>query len=130
VTGSLALQLLAGLGGLAGIAAIINALLSRPKIRAEATNIATQTTVEIFDQLRKEVERLTTDNAALRNRVDALEKAEDVSDQVLRETRTALWETWQYVKRQHGYLTDVEKAELGPLPDVGRFFPPSGGTTT
>jgi hypothetical protein len=129
VTGQLLLQIVAGIGGLAGLGTLVSALTSRPKVRAEATQIATQTANEttnaLIVQLRAEIDRVKDDNDGLRERVAVLEKAEDVNDQKVRDTRSALWECWQVIKRQHSYLTDAEKAEIGPLPDIDRFFPPT-----
>jgi len=52
------LQILAALGGLAGIGAIINAVFARKKIAAEATNIAQDANTKIITNLTSETDRL------------------------------------------------------------------------
>lgn len=75
------LQLLAAIGGLAGISALINLVISRRKVLAEAADTAQNTTDKIIDQLRvdnknmrDELIQIRLDNKSLQSKMTQYEQ--------------------------------------------------------
>jgi predicted kinase len=87
VTGALVLQLLSAAGGLAGIGVLVKAIFDRPKTRAEAVQIATDTaskvTTQTIEQLRSELARVITRAEAAEGKADKLsERVDQLEGQV------------------------------------------------
>lgn len=114
------LQALAALGGLAGIAAIINAVMGKRKIGAEATEIIERAAAGVVTRLEGEIQRKDARIDELQTREDELEQR--VSD--LEREREAQRHTnqehvaWDYVawRELQGHGT-----ELDPPPPL---YPP------
>lgn len=70
----LLLQILLSATGAGVLGAIINGIINRKKLGAEATNIITQAATGVVDRLEKEIERKSGDLANARERIRQLEE--------------------------------------------------------
>lgn len=116
MTWALALQLIAALGGVAGLGAIINILVSRKKVLAEAQGIATDTSTKIIanlnadnDALRKRVSAVELDNRELRKEMSELEMEEIERSHIT--WRLATWSKMVYDR-----IGEEQKKEFGSPP--------------
>lgn len=72
MTGALLLQVLAAVGGLAGVSAFVNLLISRRKIAAESDDIIQTTTDRVIKNLNDDNSTLRTENKEIKAEVTGL----------------------------------------------------------
>jgi dynactin complex subunit len=119
MTSALALQILAAIGGLAGVSSFINLLISRKKVRVEAADIAQNTSDKVIknlnndnDKLRKQLEEnndsmveVRDDNQRLRERMETYEW--ELSETRLLAIRLLNWSRKAY-EELHLYGSEIE----------------------
>lgn len=88
-------------------------LASRPKTRAEAASIATDTTGKLLD-------RYETQHQVLTARVEELEAQLDADRQRVRDLDQHVWTLTLYARKAWSRLTRDDQDDLGPVPTLQR----------
>ena len=116
---------LLGSAVLAAIAgAIINGIINRRKLGAEATEIITKAASGVVERLEAERSRIANDNVVLRERVAALEAREEADRAVLQ-----LHAAWDHLAVQKLAELGIELPAPPPLspPPLSRVAPRTDG---
>lgn len=108
------LQLILAIGGGGVVAALINFVLTRPKIRAEAANIATTAADTMIKRLQSENQRLST-------RLDDLE--DDYDRQTAERQAVEQW-AWRVQRWMHRAYEELRKRNVPIDPPPELKLPP------
>lgn len=120
MTSAAIVQLVVALVGGGTIAAVINAIMARKKLGADATKIITEAAAGVTADLRKEVDRLRMRSDRLQQQIDDCERREERWERERREWRDvlALHAAWDHV-------TIVQARDAGiPLSPTPPLYPP------
>ncbi len=110
---------------LAAIAgAIINGIINRRKLGAEATEIITKAATGVVERLEAELTRVTGDNARLRERVNSLEIQEETDRAVLQ--LHAAWDHMAVQRLAEYGITDLPQPPPLSPPPLSRSGPREG----
>lgn len=116
VNAAFILQILAALGGLAGVGAVINVFFSRKKISAEANNVAQDATTKIIQNLTGENQRLQAqideserDMAKIRNQIRELSERIAVYDLEMSNLRVLMMGHVNWSRRAYELLESANK---------------------
>lgn len=131
--GAIVQLVVAVLGG-GTLAAVLNAIMSRKKLGADATKIITEAAAGVASDLRTDNQALRTKQAELEARVDELEQREEAINLAHRR-ETAQWERerqdWRRVLQLHAAwdhmaVTKLREtmAEDVTLPEPPPLYPP------
>lgn len=116
--GQIVVQTLVALLGSGVLVAVINFLLTRSKVRAEAAQIATATSTDYNAQL---YDRLTAENARLSKRQDDLEDDNQVKEERIRVLETYAWRSQSWMIRAYDgiqRLADGIRFNIEPPPEL------------
>ena len=114
MTSDFVVQLLGSVVLAAIAGAVINGIINRRKLGAEATEIITKAASGVVERLEAELTRVNTDNARLRERIQTLEVREETDRAVLQ-----LHAAWDHLAVQA-----LTKAGITDLPQPPPLSPP------
>lgn len=116
MSGQLVLQLLGSVAFVTLITSVVNNLLSRKRLGAEATKIITDAASGVVSDIREDNSRLREREKDLNDRLDALEQAQDAWEDERR--------VWKQLLREHQSWDTLALSELRKLHPDTEYPPP------